>query len=224
MERRFQSLIVGRVECDEVWQFIFCKQKTTDRKGYGHETGDSYLWTGIERDTKLLFCWHLGKRTGWDAEAFCDKLDRATVGRFQLSTDAFSAYPNAIARRMSGRVDYGQVVKIFGHDRDDHQRRYSPDRIIECRKQAVYGSPRNEDICTSHSERHNLSCRTFLRRMTRLSLGFSKKWANHEAAVALFLAHYNFCRVHRTIKTTPAVANGLEAEPWTLRKLLEVTA
>jgi IS1 family transposase len=225
MARQIRNLIVGRVQCDEVWQFIYCKEKTATKRSYGPEVGDSYLWTGIERDTKLILAWHLGKRTAWDAEKFCDNLLDATHGHFQLSTDAFTAYPNAIARRFSQRVDYGQVVKIFGSENPkDEARRYSPARIMECRKKAIFGDPDKRDICTSHVERHNLSLRTFLRRMTRLAIGFSKKWENHEAAVALCLAHYNFCRIHRTLKTTPAVAHGVADAPWTIRELIEATA
>jgi transposase-like protein/IS1 family transposase len=224
MELRFQKLQAVHVQVDEVWQFVGCKEATARIKHKGPEVGDSYLFTAIERDSKLLLYWHLGKRTGDDTLFFCKKLAGCVDGQFQLSSDAFSAYANAVAKTMILRVDYGQVVKIFAHDLTDAGRKYSPAIIKECRREIKLGWPEMGDICTSHCERMNLNFRTFARRMTRLSNGFSKKWENHDAAICLFIAHYNFVRVHGTLKTTPAVAHGLEQKKWTMRDLIEWTA
>jgi hypothetical protein len=145
MERRFLDLTVKRASVDEVWQFIGCKQFTATKKNYGPEMGDSYLFTGIDCESKLLFVWHLGKRDSWDADHFCRKMAFAVKSRFTLSTDGYTAYPGAIGR-LSGQVDYGQVIKIFKAETKEDQRRYSPARIIECKKYRMFGNPNMEEI------------------------------------------------------------------------------
>lgn len=224
MDKRFRDITVTRAQADEVWQYVYCKNKTANQKGYGLEVGDSYCFTALDSDTKLLFAWYLGKRSGFDADIFCRKLLVAVKGRFQLSTDAFTGYHGAVWRQLGGHVDYGQVVKTFAAETKDDQRRYSPAKIIDCERRVIYGNPDYNKISTSHCERFNLSMRTCIRRMARLGNGFSKKWANHEAAVALFICHYNFCRIHGTLKTTPAVKHGLETAPWTMREMLATIA
>lgn len=126
MDREFRNLHVNRVQVDEVWQFVGCKQKTAERLNHGPEVGDAWLFTALEQDTKLLVCWQLSKRGGWDFEAFLSRLATATQGKFQLSTDAHKSYPNAVSRHLHGRVSYGQVVKNFGNVKKDSNQRYSP--------------------------------------------------------------------------------------------------
>lgn len=224
MQNEFCNLAVSDVQIDEVWQYIYCKQKTAIQNDFGPEVGDSFLFTAIERNTKLLIAWQLGKRDQFNTDIFCKKLARSTGGRFHLSSDGFGPYRDSVPRTFGSRVDFGMVIKTYGKTSQDDQRQYSPARIISMKKEAVHNWPRMDRTCTSHVERMNLNLRTFIRRMTRLSNGFSKKWANHEAMLGLFIAHYNFCRTHGTLKTTPAVASGLTGRKWTVRDLIEKTS
>ena len=213
------NVSVKDVQADEIWGFVGCKEKTKVRRGYGEEMGDAYCFTAIERHTKLILAFHVGKRSPESTMAFADKLDVATAGRFQLSTDGFRPYLNTIPFVFGRRVDFATLVKVYGESEDE--RRYSPPRIIEVIETAQSGNPDMDAVCTSHIERSNLTIRMMTRRMTRLTNAHSKKWENHEAALGLFFAYYNFCRVHSTIKGTPAKAAGLTGETWSLERLLE---
>jgi len=224
LEEDIREICVEDVQIDEVWQFIFCKQKTKQRKDYGEETGDSYCFTAVERHTKLVVAWHFGKRSQWDTDIFCEKLRDATTGRFHLSSDGFGPYKTAVPIQLGNRVDYGMLIKIFGEAPKDEQRKYSPAKIVSTRKEKVSGNPDMDRVCTSHTERANGTMRTFIKRMGRLTYCFSKLWDNHEAMLGLYFAHYNFVRVHNTLKTTPAVATGLAKRPWTVRELIEYTS
>jgi IS1 family transposase len=184
------------------------------------EMGDAYTFVGIERESKLALAFHLGRRTTEDASFFAAKLAAATTGRFQLSTDGFNAYPAAIEEHLGGRVDYGQIVKAYGPETTDSERRYSPPAIISAEKIVVSGTPAEDKICTSHVERTNLHIRMSMRRFTRLTNAFSKKRDNLRAALALHFAVYNFTWMHRTIRCTPAMAAGIARKPWTVRDLL----
>jgi IS1 family transposase/transposase-like protein len=224
MQETMHDIAVTDVQADEAWQFIYCKQRTAKRDDLGPGVGDSYLFTAFERHTKLVLAWHLGKRDQWNTDYFCQKLRRATAGRFNLSTDGYEPYRSAVVRYLGDRVQYGMLVKIFGKSSAEDQRQYSPAKIKAIKKEQVWNLLEERKICTSHCERNNLNLRTFVRRMTRLSNGFSKKWENHEAMLALYICHYNFCRIHGTLKSTPAVAGGLENHRWTVRELIERTA
>jgi len=210
---------VANVQVDEIWGFVGCKEKTAIRKNYGPEVGDAWCFTGIERDTKLILAFHVGKRTPEDTLAFAQKLDRATTGRFQMTTDGFRPYLTAIPHVFGSRIDYATLVKVYGESEDE--RRYSPPRITAIIETPQCGNPDEDEICTSHVERSNRTLRMQIRRLTRLTDAHSKKWENHEAALGLFFAYYNFCRVHSTIKGTPAKAAGLTGETWSLERLLE---
>lgn len=209
---------VDDVQSDEIWGFVGCKEKTRIRNNYSAFFGDAYCFTAIERTSKLLVAWHLGKREPADAYIFSDKLRYATAGKFQLTTDGWPAYPGAIRATFGESLDYAQLAKVYRHDEND--RRYSPPQVIDVIVNVRTGNPDQNRICTSHIERHNLSIRMAVRRMTRLTNGHSRKWENHEAALALFFAYYNFCRVHSTIRKTPAVAAGLASETWSVEQLL----
>ena len=222
---RFQADTIRRmhvedVEVDEIWGFVACKEKTRLAKNYGEAHGDVYTFTGIERTTKLMLAWHVGKRTPEDTLEFSEKLYRATSGRFQLSTDGFTPYRTAIPFVFGPRLAFAQIIKNYEND-PDGSRRYSPAKIISISTNVITGQPDEDRICTSHVERSNLSIRMAVRRMTRLTNAFSKKWENHEAAMALFFVYYNFCRVHMTLKTTPAVAADLTDHPWSVQELIE---
>jgi transposase-like protein/IS1 family transposase len=213
---------VTDVECDELWSFVGCKERTKRENEYGEDKGDCYTFTALERESKLLLTWHVGKRDSDSTERFCYKLRHATAGHFQVSTDGFRPYGPAMFEALYGRVEYGRVIKTFGPVPESRgASRYSPPQVIGIEKVAEMGQPDLDYVCTSHVERQNLSIRMAVRRFTRLTNAHSKKWANHDAAIALYFVYYNFCRVHSSIGTTPAVKAGLTDRKWTVEELLE---
>lgn len=223
MEGMIQHQAVEFVEVDEQWSFVACKQKTAERLGHGPEVGDCYTFTAMDRNTKLMLCYHVGKRTPDDTADFIGKLRGCIAGKTMISSDGYTPYVSTIPHFFAGS-DYGQIVKDFGTPGKEDQRRYSPATIIRVDRKVVCGEPSNWDIGTSRMERFNLSTRMHNRRFTRLTNAHSKKWENHEAMLGLYFAWYNWCRKHLTIKTTPAVASGLATEPWSLVRLLTEAA
>ena len=209
------------VQGDEIWGFVGCKEKTRELKGHGGEVGDAWCFVALERDTKLILAWHLDKRTPAATLCFAAKLNDATAGRFQFSTDGFTAYRTAVPLVFGENIDFAQLVKTYGNNPETGTAgRYSPGEVIGADKVVRIGAPLESRICTSHSERANLSIRMAVRRMTRLTNAHSKKWENHQAALALWFAYYNFCRVHSTTKKTPAQAAGLTDRTWSVTELL----
>jgi IS1 family transposase/transposase-like protein len=208
------------IQADEIWGFIGMKEKTKVKKKIADDkVGDAYSFVAIERASKLVLAHHLGRRTSEDAHRFMLKLDCATSGRFQLTTDGFEAYPAAVESRFGSEVDFGQLIKSYGNDMSD-ERRYSPPSIIGAEKRSISGNPDEARICTSHVERQNLTMRMQLRRLTRLTNGFSKKWENLRAALALHFWAYNFTWMHSTIRMTPAMRAGIARRPLTLADLV----
>lgn len=181
--------------------------------------GEAYTFVGIERNTKLVLTWHLGHRDTESTEAFTEKLDRATSGHFQLTTDGFHCYPDAVSYSLGTRVDFAQLIKIYAGNREGEQK-YAPPEVVETVAKPLIGYPDPRRICTSIVERNNLSIRTSVRRLTRLTNAFSKKWENLHAALSLYFAYYNFCRVHSSIRCTPAMESGITGHVWSLRELL----
>jgi transposase-like protein/IS1 family transposase len=221
LEETIKGVAVQDIEADELWTYIVCKNATVSRnKITDPDAGDAYCYFGLERNTKLVLAWHLGRRNRWDADSFIEKLSRATAGRYQLSTDGFNAYPDAVEYHLGARVDYAQVVKDFGNVSGEEARRYAPPRLIGQEKISISGKPDEARACTSHVERSNWTLRGHLRRFTRLSNGFSRKKVNLRAALALYFAYYNFVRFHKSIRMTPAMAAGIARKPWTLADLL----
>jgi transposase-like protein/IS1 family transposase len=220
MQKKVHDVICTDVQADEIWGFVSMKEKTRIRRGLAEDgVGDVWCFTAIERYTKLILTWHVGKRTPTDTAIFAGNLYRATQGRFQLTTDGFTPYRVAIPAILGGRVDFATLVKVYGESEDD--RRYSPATVIDVVATARLGDPDEDRICTSHVERANKTLRMQIRRLTRLTDAHSKKWENHEAAMALFFAFYNFCRRHMTLKMTPAQKAGLTTETWSLERLLQ---
>jgi transposase-like protein/IS1 family transposase len=216
-----RNIEVKDVQADELWTYITAKQATCVRQKIADpDAGDAYCYFGIERNSKLILAWHLGRRNTWDAHDFIVKLSAATAGSFQLSTDGFNAYPNAVEYAFGAQVDYAQVVKEFASAGGEEARRYAPPRLIGQEKIVVSGNPDEDKISTSHVERANWTLRGHLRRFTRLSNGFSRKKTNLRAALALYFAYYNFCRFHKSIRMTPAMAAGVARRPWSLADLL----
>ncbi len=223
-ETKMQNLPAMDVECDEIWGFVGCKEKTRQRRGYGEDHGDAYCFTAIERTTKLLLAWHLGKRSPGNTAVFASRLRQAVTGRCQLTTDGYKPYASLIPDAFSGQVDFAQLVKIYGKQPEGPSTRYSPADIIGLEMHNVCGFPNPALVSTSFVERHNLSIRMAVRRMTRLTNAHSKKWANHEYALAIFFLYYDFCRVHMTLKTTPAVAAGIADQVWSVERLQDELA
>lgn len=221
MAETIKGVPVADVQADEIWTYIRAKQGTVTRKQIADpDAGDAFCYIGIERTSKLILAWHLGRRNTWDAHDFIQKLSTATSGDFQLSTDGFNAYPNAVEFAMGSRVDYGQTIKEFGSVGGTEARRYAPPRLIGQEKVVISGTPDEDRICTSHVERTNWTLRGHLRRFTRLSNGFSRKKANLRAALALYFAYYNFVKIHSSIRMTPAMKAGVAKAPWKLPELL----
>jgi transposase-like protein/IS1 family transposase len=213
------NLTVRDVEVDEIWGFVQ-KKESHKSKDDGEEVGDAYCFIGMERNCKLVLAYHLGKRTVKTTDAFIGKLAYATSdSRFQLTSDGFKPYIKAVEMLLRGRVDFAQLIKVYGTPRDGEQR-YSPAEVVDSVPVEIMGRPVRERICTSHIERQNLSIRMGMRRMTRLTNGFSKKWENLQAAYSLWFAYYNFVRVHSSLRVTPAMEAGLTDHVWSLSELL----
>jgi IS1 family transposase len=226
LESRLADVRVSDVQCDEIWGFVSMKQRTAEKKAVAsEEVGDAYCFVAIERHTKLILSWHLGKRDSISTIDFMEKVKASTRGRFQLSTDGFRPYPAVVEAVLEGRADHAAVIKTYGKIDDDH--RYSPSAVLTTDYVCCSGSPDLDKACTSHIERANLTIRMQTRRMTRLTNAFSKKWENHRYALAMHFATYNFVTPHGTLtkanggrKTTPAMEAGLTDRPWTLAELL----
>lgn len=223
MRERIQNLNVTDVQADEIWGYVFKKEgHKWDHEKETEGIGDAYCFVGIERETKLVLAWHLGKRDAANTDKFVHKLALATSRqRYQLTTDGWKAYVRAVEMFLPGRVHFAQLVKVYGASREGEQR-YSPAEVVDAVPCIVSGNPDRDKICTSHIERQNLSIRMGMRRMTRLTNGFSKKWENLEAAYSLWFAYYNFCRRHQTLRVTPAMEQGLTDHQWTVRELVGV--
>jgi IS1 family transposase/transposase-like protein len=223
MQENIKGVFADSIQCDEIWQFVFCKRATAQREKYVGGCGDSFCFTAIDRHTKLLVAWHLGRREEKHCDQFIAKLEAATVGHFHISTDGFKSYPGKIKKYLGGRVDHGVIIKIFGRHLDHDFRTYSPSKIRDVVRIPMHGDTYQHDqICTSHVERMNGSIRNYVKRMGRLTYAFSKRWDNHRAALAVFFAVYNYCRKHKSLKgMTPAMAHGLTTEVWSVRKMLE---
>jgi IS1 family transposase len=217
LENTLRSVPVQDVECDEIWGYVGCKEK---RNVTGDPLrGDAYCFVAIERSSKLVLTWHLGRRTARDAQEFVEKLNGASAGQFQVTTDGFPPYFDAVHTSLGTRVDYSQLIKLYG-TANDEEHRYSPPRVIDTIVKPMWGNPDLERICTSHVERQNLTLRMHMRRLTRLTNAFSKKWENLKTAFGLHFAWYNFVRIHQTLRVTPAMQAGITDHVWSFQELL----
>lgn len=219
LDERMRDLPCQRIQCDEIWTYVAKKQKRV-RDLAAVEIGDQYVFVALDADTKLVPSFVVGKRDFRVARSFIRDLRGHLANRVQLTTDGFRPYLTAVESSFGADVDYAQLVKIYGTETPDESR-YSPPRIIEAIPVAVTGNPAFEHISTSYVERQNLTIRMQVRRFTRLTNAYSKKLPNLKAALALHFAHYNFVRVHSTLKVAPAVMAGLERYTWSTSDLLE---
>lgn len=224
-EKLLGSLIVNvpvrDVECDEIWAFVGKKEgHKTEAEKNNEGIGDAYCFVAIERNTKLVLNFALGRRNQATTGIFIEGLRHATASNhFQVTTDGFQPYVNAIGDTLADRVDFARLIKAYGAPRDG-EARYSPAEVVDTEVVPVLGDPDPKRICTSIVERQNLTIRMQVRRLTRLTNAFSKKWENLWAAYCLHFAYYNFCRIHRSLRVTPAMECGIANHIWTIRELL----
>lgn len=237
LDKTVRKLTLRHVQADEIWTFVGKKQghlRVEERDN--PYVGDMYLWVALDEDTKLIPTFRVGKRSADMARRFMMDLASRLVfppvsdvdahayqpGRWEpivtISTDGFAGYPEAVDLAFGPYARYGQCIKNYRNA--DQPGRYAPPEMIQTEKRAIFGSLREGEICTSHVERNNLTIRTFIRRFTRLSLGFSKKLENLIAAVALHVGYYNLCRRHSAHRLTPAMKAGITNHVWTLPELL----
>ncbi|HTQ77939.1 MAG TPA: IS1 family transposase [Burkholderiales bacterium] len=216
-----RNLPCKRIQCDEIWSFCYAKEKNVARDLKGvWGLGDVWTWTAICADTKLVPTWLVGRRDATYAHFFVDDLASRLAGRIQLSTDGNKLYVNAVDDAFSSEIDYGMLVKLYTlPGGSEGQRRYSPGECCGAIRGAVCGKPDEQHISTSYVERQNLTMRMSMRRFTRLTNGFSKKIENHEHAVALHYMHYNFGRIHKTLRVTPAMQAGVADHVWSLEDI-----
>ena len=182
--------------------------------------GDVWTWTAIDADTKLVPCWLVGKRDAGCAYHFIHDLAERLASRVQLTTDGLRVYVNAVEDAFGAGIDYATLQKIYGSVNESPETRYSPAVCMGARKAVISGHPDHNHISTSYVERQNLTMRMSIRRFTRLTNGFSKKLENHEHALALYFMHYNFCRIHQTLRVTPAMEAGVSAHVWSIEEIL----
>ena len=213
-----RNLRVARSQCDEVWSYIYAKQKNVTPEQMAKGAGDCWVWTAIDADTKLIISYMLGDRGASIARDFMEDVAGRITNRIQLTTDGHRVYAEAVEQAFGSEIDYAMLVKIYGAS-NEGESRYSPATCIGCRTGVLSGNPDPKYISTSYVERQNLSMRMGMRRFTRLTNGFSKKFENHAHQVALYFFHYNFCRVHSSLRVTPAMEAGLTDHVWTLTEL-----
>lgn len=212
-----------RVQVDEIWSFTYAKQKNVAKaKAAPDGAGDTWTWTAIDADSKLIISWLVGGRDGEYAMAFMDDLRARLANRVQLTSDGHKAYLEAVEGAFGGDVDYAQLVKLYGTP-PEGEKRYSPAECIGARKTPIEGKPDPKHISTSFAERQNLTMRMHMRRFTRLTNGFSKKFENHMHMVALYTVWYNFVKQHKSLKgLSPAMAAGVSERLWSMADIAEL--
>jgi IS1 family transposase len=221
--RAVRGVNAKRVQADEIWAFCYSKQKNVPTAKNAPEiAGDAWTWTAIDADSKLVISFLTGNRDAECALALMDDLRRRVTGRMQLTTDGLRVYVDAVEESFGTEIDYAQLVKIYGAAPEARAGRYSPAECIGARKQDIAGSPDPKHVSTSYVERANLSMRTGMRRFTRLSLGFSKRIDMHCHALALYFVFFNFVRIHKTLRTTPAMAAGITKRLWEMEDIAKL--
>jgi IS1 family transposase len=223
LNRALVNLTCKRVQCDETWSFVYCKQKqVTTAIAERRIAGDVWTWVAMDADTKLVCSYLVGKRDAGCATEFIQDLANRLANRVQLTTDGLKVYLDAIQDAFANDIDYGILHKVYGRDVPEGAARYSPATCIGCEKKEAIGSPDPKHISTSYIERQNLTMRMQMRRFTRLTNAFSKKLENHVAAIALHYMHYNFVRIHQTLRVTPAMAAGVTDRVWEITDLVQM--
>ena len=220
-DRVLQNLTCRRIQVDEIWQFCYAKEKNVpqDRKGqFGY--GDVWTWVALDADTKLVPCWVIGDRSADSASLLMRDLASRLRYRVQLTTDGHRAYLTAVEEAFGADINFSQLIKIYGNPQELGSK-YSPGECIGYKQERIVGRPDPFHISTSFVERQNLTMRMSMRRFTRLTNGFSKKVENHGYAVAIHYMHYNFARIHKTLRITPAMAAGVSDHAWEIEEMLD---
>lgn len=222
-DRTLRGLKCRRIQCDEIWAFVYSKAKNVPADHAGEVGyGDVWTWTAIDADTKLVPSWAVGRRDAFTARGFILDLADRLAHRVQLTTDGHKVYLEAVEGAFGAEIDYAMLVKMYEGDSGKQapaETRYSPARCIGGHKQRITGSPDMAHVSTSFAERQNLTMRMSMRRFTRLTNAFSKKVENHKAAVALHFMWYNFGRIHKTLRVTPAMEAGVSDHVWSLAEV-----
>jgi len=220
-DKNVQGLKSKRVQCDEIWSFVGAKMANATEEQVAQGWGDAWTWTAIDADSKLVISYLVGQRGAAWANVFMKDVASRLTSHIQLTTDGHRAYAEAVESAFGCDVSYAMLIKLYGND-TALDRRYSTGDCIGTQTAVLSGSPDPLHISTSYVERLNLTTRMQVRRFTRLTNAFSKKWENHEAAIALHFMHYNFCRVHKTLRVTPAMEAGLAHHVWTIEELVAI--
>jgi IS1 family transposase len=220
-DKVLRNLPCKRIQCDEIWSFCYAKEKNVPgelrgKLGYG----DVWTWTAICADTKIVPCWRIGGRNAWHAQHFMYDLAARLANRVQLTTDGHRVYLQAVEQAFGNDIDYAMLVKLYSSDRAEGEVRYSPAECTGCRETKIIGKPDSRHISTSFAERQNLTMRMNMRRFTRLTNAFSKKLDNHRCAVSLHFMYYNFCRVHQTLRVTPAMEAKVTDHVWSIEEVV----
>ena len=221
-DKAFRNLPCKRIQADEIWSFCYSKQKNVpaEKRGiFGY--GDVWTWTAIDADTKLVPCWHVGRRNARAAEIFMLDVASRLTNRVQLTTDGFGVYIRAVEEAFENDIDYAMLIKKYG-EAPEAEKRYSPAICVGADRQVVHGDPDPDHISTSYVERQNLSMRMGIRRFTRLTNAFSKKVENHMHALSIYFMHYNFVRIHQTLRVTPAMQAGVTDRLWSLEDMVGI--
>ena len=218
-----QGVTASRIQCDEVWSFTYAKQKNVAKaKAAPVEAGDTWTWTALDADTKLIVSSMVGGRDAEYANAFMDDVASRLANRVQMTTDGHKAYLEAVEGSFGADIDYAQLIKVYGNAPETLKGRYSPADCTGIVKRTVEGQPDEKHISTSFVERQNLTMRMQMRRFTRLTNAFSKKFDNHMHMVALYTVWYNFIRIHKTLRVTPAMEAGLSKTVWDMEDLVRI--
>lgn len=221
--KHVRGLTARHVQCDEIWSFVYAKQRNVPASMKAEEgVGDVWTWVAIDADSKLAVSWLVGSRDAECAGIFMQDVARRLKNRVQLTTDGFHAYLDAVDWAFPDGIDYAQLVKLYGES-PEGAHRYSPPVCNGTHKTVIAGDPDRKRVSTSYVERQNLTMRMHMRRFTRLTNAFSKKAENHALAVALHFTYYNFVRIHKTLRVTPAMAAGLTETLWSVEDLVRLT-
>jgi len=219
-DKTLRNLTSKRIQCDEIWSFCYAKDKNVPREKRGQfGFGDVWTWTALDADTKLIVSWRVGDRDAGVARDFMCDLAERLANRVQLTTDGHRVYLQAVESAFGSEIDYAMLVKVYGQERDK-EATYSPAKVTSCHSVCITGDPEPEHISTSYVERSNLTMRMSMRRFARLTNAFSKKVENHIAALSLYFMFYNFCRVHQTLRVTPAMEAGVSDHVWEAEEIV----
>ncbi len=218
-DEHLRNLPCKRVQCDEIWSFVYAKQKNVPQEMQDHfGVGDVWTWVAMCADTKIVPCWHVDNRGAAAAKSFIDDLAGRLANRVQLTTDGHRVYADAVEGAFHADVDYAMLVKLYGGDKGQ-EKCYSPASYQGAKKQVMGGDPDQKHISTSYIERQNLTMRMSMRRFTRLTNGFSKKLDNYMHAISLHYMYYNFGRIHKSLKVSPAMEAGITDYLWSLEEI-----